>query len=35
MSNDFSAAMLKFPGEDPRLDLTDLFVFPSKRKEPG
>lgn len=29
MSNHFSAAMLKFPGDDPRLDLTDLFVFPS------
>jgi hypothetical protein len=24
MSSDFSATMLKFPGEDPRLDLTDL-----------
>jgi hypothetical protein len=29
MSNHFSAAMLKFPGDDPRLDLTDLFVFAS------
>ena len=29
MSNHFSAAMLKFPGDDARLDLTDLFVFPS------
>ena len=27
MSNHFSAAMLKFPGDDGRLDLTDLFVF--------
>jgi hypothetical protein len=29
MSNHFSAAMLKFPGGDARLDLTDLFVFES------
>jgi Domain of unknown function (DUF4331) len=29
MSNHFSAAMLKFPGDDARLDLTDLFVFSS------
>jgi non-heme chloroperoxidase len=29
MSNHFGAAMLKFPGDDPRLDLTDLFVFAS------
>jgi hypothetical protein len=29
MSNHFSAAMLKFPGDDPRLDLTDVFVFAS------
>jgi hypothetical protein len=29
MSNHFSAAMLKFPGEDPRLDLTDLYMFAS------
>ena len=29
MSNHFSAAMLKFPDDDARLDLTDLFVFPS------
>jgi hypothetical protein len=28
MSNHFSAANLKFPGDDARLDLTDLFVFP-------
>ena len=27
MSNHFSADKLKFPGDDPRLDLTDLFVF--------
>src|SRR5437588_245252 len=29
MSNHFSAANLKFPGDDARLDLTDLFVFQS------
>jgi Domain of unknown function (DUF4331) len=29
MSNHFSAANLKSPGDDPRLDLTDLFVFPA------
>ena len=29
MSNHFSAANLKSPGDDPRLDFTDLFVFPS------
>ncbi len=29
MSNHFSAAMLKFPGDDAHLDLTDLFVFAS------
>src|SRR4029079_14989553 len=29
MSNHFSAAMLKFPGDDARLDLTDLFMFAS------
>jgi hypothetical protein len=29
MSNHFSAAMLKFPGDDARLDLTDMFVFAS------
>ena len=34
MSNHFSAAMLKFPGDDPRLDLTDLLVFAST-KTPG
>jgi hypothetical protein len=27
MSNHFSAAKLKSPGDDARLDLTDLFVF--------
>ena len=27
MSNHFSADNLKFPGDDRRLDLTDLFVF--------
>jgi Domain of unknown function (DUF4331) len=29
VSNHFSAAMLKFPGDDARLDFTDLFVFAS------
>ena len=29
MSNHFSAANLKYPGDDARLDLTDLFVFQS------
>ena len=29
MSNHFSAAYLKFPGDDARLDLTDLYVFGS------
>jgi hypothetical protein len=29
MSNHFSADNLKFPGDDRRLDLTDVFVFPS------
>jgi Domain of unknown function (DUF4331) len=29
MSNHFSADNLKFPGDDRRLDLTDLFVFPA------
>jgi len=28
-ADQFSAAYLKFPGDDPRLDLTDLFVFAS------
>ena len=32
MSNHFSAAMLKFPGDDPRLDLTDVFVFASPER---
>ena len=27
MSNHFSADNLKFPGDDRRLDMTDLFVF--------
>ena len=29
MSNHYSAANLKFPGDDARLDMTDLFVFAS------
>ena len=29
MSNHFSADNLKFPGDDRRLDLTDVFVFPA------
>ena len=29
MSNHFSADNLKFPGDDRRLELTDLYVFPS------
>jgi len=29
VSNHFSAANLTFPGDDARLDLTDLFVFPA------
>jgi len=29
MSNHYSAAYLKFPGDDARLDLTDLYVFPA------
>jgi hypothetical protein len=29
MSNHFSADNLKFPGDDRRLDLTDMFVFRS------
>jgi hypothetical protein len=33
-SNHFSAAYLKFPGDDARLDLTDLFVF-SSAASPG
>ena len=32
MSNHFSAAMLKFPGDDPRLDLTDVFLFASPER---
>jgi hypothetical protein len=31
MSNHFSAADLKSPGGDARLDLTDLFVFEAPR----
>jgi len=34
MSNHFSADNLKFPGDDRRLDFTDLFVFPSA-EDPG
>ena len=34
MSNHFSAAMLEFPGDDARLDLTDLYVFASP-ESPG
>jgi hypothetical protein len=34
MSNHYSAANLKFPGDDARLDLTDLFVFASPH-DPG
>src|SRR5262250_3369824 len=34
MSNHFSAANLKSPGGDPRLDFTDLFVFKAPR-DPG
>ena len=29
MSNHYSAAYLRFPGDDARLDFTDLYVFPS------
>ena len=31
MSNHYSAANLKFPGDDARLDFTDLWVFPRRR----
>jgi hypothetical protein len=34
MSNHFSAANFKFPGNDARLDLTDLYVF-SAPQDPG
>ena len=34
MSNHFSADMLKFPGNDTRLDLTDVFAFRSA-DDPG
>jgi hypothetical protein len=33
MSNHYSAANLKFPGDDARLDFTDLWVFPAA--DPG
>lgn len=29
MSNHYSGAYLHFPGDDARLDLTDLYVFPT------
>ena len=32
MSNHFSAAMLKFPGDDSRLDLTDVYMFASPER---
>ena len=32
MSNHFSADNLKFPGDDRRLDLTDVFMFSSARR---
>ena len=31
MSNHYSAAYLRFPGDDARLDFTDLYVFQSPR----
>jgi len=34
VSNHYSAANLRFPGDDARLDSTDLFVFPTPG-EPG
>jgi hypothetical protein len=34
MSNHFSAANLKFPGDDTRLDLTDVYAFRSE-EDPG
>jgi hypothetical protein len=34
MSNHYSAANLQFPGDDARLDFTDLYVFPAPG-EPG
>ena len=33
MSNHYSAANLGFPGDDARLDFTDLWVFPAT--DPG
>jgi Domain of unknown function (DUF4331) len=35
MSNHFSADNLKFPGDDRRLDLTDLFVFTAPASHPA
>jgi hypothetical protein len=35
MSNHFRAAYLQFPGDDARLDLTDLFVFTSPASRAG
>ena len=35
MSNHFSADNLKFPGDDSRLDLTDLFVFTVTQRTPA
>ena len=35
MSNHFSAAMLKFPGDDSRLDLTNLFRVRASPESPG
>jgi Domain of unknown function (DUF4331) len=35
MSNHFSADKLKFPGDDRRLDLTDLFVFQAPEHHHG
>ena len=29
MPNHYSGANLRFPGDDARLDLTDLYVFPA------
>lgn len=29
MSNHYSAANLRFPGDDARLDFTDLYVYPA------
>lgn len=35
MSNHFSAANIKFPEDDARLDLTDLFVFAAPDTAPS